>query len=109
MVIWHNTPDASRIPEVPLMGERISVWIGSYPIEPGQSVWVEFTVRNHDGKERQDKQSASWHSNDEPRHNSYWVAHIGPFESKDRVEYVVWGSIGDKTVSDPNTYEFEVV
>ena len=108
MVIWHNTPDASRIPQVAVAGERISLWIGTYPIEPGQSVWVEVTVRKQDGSELASKQSATWHSNDEPRHNSYWVAHVGPFESLDRVEYSVCGRIGDQEVADSNKYEFEV-
>ncbi len=108
MVIWHNTPDAARIPEAPLAGERISVWIGTYPIEPGQSVWVELIVRKADSSEVTNTQPASWHSNDEPRHNSYWVAHIGPFESRDRVQYFVRGKIGDQEVVDANKYEFEV-
>ena len=108
MLIWHNTPDAARIPEVIVMGERISLWIGTYPIEPGQSVWVELTVKKPDGNVVASMQPASWHSNDEPRHNSYWVAHVGPFESRDRVEYVVRGRLGDHDAADPNKYEFEV-
>lgn len=108
MVIWHNTPDAARIPEVVVGGEQISLWIGTYPIEPGQSVWVELAVQKPDGNSVAKTQSATWHSNNEPRHNSYWVAHVGPFESRDCVDYIVRGRVGDQEVADPNEYEFEV-
>jgi len=108
MLIWHNTPDASRIPETVVSGERISLWIGTYPIEPGQSVWVELNVRKRDRSEQMSKQPASWHSNDEPRHNSYWVAHVGPFELGDHVEYSARGSVGDQEAADANKYEFDV-
>jgi len=108
MVIWHNTVDASRIPEYVSAGQDVELWIGTYPIEGGQSVWVEVTLNRADGKEMTCKMPAQWHSNNEQRNNSYWLAQLGSFEAGDRVEYRVYGSRQDELVSCNDTFSFEV-
>lgn len=108
MVIWHNAPDASRIPETVATGQEVELWIGTHPIEFGQSVWVEMKLQKVDGKELSAKQPAQWHSNNEQQNNSYWLARIGTFESGDRLEYRVCGSRDDEQVDCNETYSFEV-
>ena len=108
MVIWHNTVDASRIPEYVVAGQEVELWIGTYPIEGGQSVWMEITLRTADNREYFCKMPAQWHSNNEQRSNSYWVLSLGSFDSGDRLEYRVFGSKGDELVSCNDTFTFEV-
>jgi len=108
MVIWHNTVDASRIPEYVSPGQDVELWIGTYPIEGGQSVWLELTLRKADGKEMSCKMPAQWHSNNEQRNNSYWRTLLGTFEAGDRVEYRIFGSHDDELVSCDESYFFEV-
>jgi hypothetical protein len=108
MVIWHNTVDASRIPEYVSAGQDVELWIGTYPIEGGHSVWVEVTLNRADSKEMTCKMPAQWHSNNEQRNNSYWLAQLGSFEAGDRVEYRIYGSRKDELVSCNDTYSFEV-
>src|SRR5574341_1245142 len=108
MVIWHNTPDALRIPDIVRGGDIVSLWIGTWPIEPGQSVSVEMKVLRVNGDEVLERKDAQWHSNDEPRNNSYWVAHLGFFEPGEKVEYTISGRVNEQEAVDPNTYIFEV-
>jgi hypothetical protein len=108
MVIWHDTDDASRIPEYVSAGQDVEVWVGTYPIEGGQSVWLEVTLERPDGKEMTCKMPAQWRSNNEQRNNSYWHAQLGSFEVGDRVEYRIYGSRGEELVSCNDTYSFEV-
>jgi len=108
VVIWHNTVDASRIPEYVTSGQEVELWIGTYPIEGGQAVWLEITLYTVDGRELFCKMPAQWHSNNEQRNNSYWVMNLGSFDSGDRIEYRIYGSRGDELTSCNDTYSFEV-
>ena len=86
----------------------VSLWIGSWPIEPGQSVSVEMKIHRINGEEVAERKEATWHSNDEPRNNSYWVVHLGSFEPGEKVEYTISGRVGEQEVVDSNVYVFEV-
>ncbi len=108
MIVWHNTVDASRIPEYVSAGQEVELWIGTYPIEGGQSVWLEITLYTVDGRELFCKMPAPWHSNSEQRNNSYWAINLGSFDSGERVEYRVYGSKGEELVSCNDTFTFEV-
>jgi hypothetical protein len=44
MNFWHLTPDAPRDPHRVIPGERVGLRIGTWPIAPGQSVWVSYRV-----------------------------------------------------------------
>jgi hypothetical protein len=108
MVIWHNTVDASRIPEYVSAGQEVELWIGTYPIEGGQAVWLEITLYTVDGRELFCKMPAQWQSNSEQRNNSYWKMDLGVFNSGDRVEYRIYGAKDDELVSCSDTYSFDV-
>jgi hypothetical protein len=100
--------DASRIPEYVTGGQDVELWIGTYPIEVGQFVWLEITLYAIDGRELFCKMPAQWHSNNEQRNNSYWVMNLGSFDAGDRIEYRIYGSKGEELVSCNDTYGFEV-
>ena len=59
--------------------------IGTWPVEPGQSVWVAFRVEHLDGTRKEGREEAAWQRNVGP--NSYWQARLGPFVLGDRVTY----------------------
>jgi hypothetical protein len=40
MKIWHDTVDAPRTPRRVSPGQGIDIIVGTWPIGPGQSVWV---------------------------------------------------------------------
>ena len=89
MRIWHLTPETPRTPPHLSAGEQATLRIGTYPIEAGQTVWVEVQVFSATGKERHERVEAHWQRNEES--NSYWEAVIGPFADADRVLYGVHG------------------
>ncbi|MBI3245479.1 MAG: hypothetical protein HYZ50_03095 [Deltaproteobacteria bacterium] len=84
MKVWHLTPETPRTPYHLNAGERATLRIGTYPIEPGHTVWVDVRVFSSRG-ERQDRVAARWQRNED--NNSYWGAEIGPFADADRVLY----------------------
>src|SRR5581483_10974295 len=88
MHIWHLTPDAPRVPMRVHPGAPVEVRIGTWPIEPGQSVSVSWR-RHRAGVEEHGRQHAAWQRN--AGVNSYWSARLGPFEDGDTVRYVIEG------------------
>lgn len=83
MNIWHLTPDAPRNPHRVSPGEPVRLTIGSWPVEPGQTVWLTYRVEHADGLYETGQTAAAWQCNEGG--NSYWQAGIGPFARGDRV------------------------
>ena len=84
MVIWHRTDDTPGVPDVLKSGDPVVLKIGTYPIEPGQEVLVEWKITQRGGKARTGKVAAQWQYNDESRNNSYWIANLGPLKSEEK-------------------------
>lgn len=105
MQLWHITPDAPRSPLRVSPDERVVLHIGTWPVEPGQTVWVTYEVERSGEVEGPVQLAASWDHNRGA--NSYWVAEIGPFASGERVTYTVYGRSpqGETTTS---TASFQV-
>ena len=99
MNLWHLTPDAPRDPTRVSPGEAVRVRIGTWPIEPGQTVRVTYQVVARDGSRSDEEVAASWRLNDGP--NSYWEAWLGPFTDGDRVTYHLRGGVGETEVVGP--------
>jgi alpha-amylase/alpha-mannosidase (GH57 family) len=99
MEIWHLTEDAPRSPHRVLPDESVTVTAGTWPTEPGQSVWVEHRVERPDGTRDTGRVQAAWRRNEGP--NSYWQTELGPFRDRDRVTYTVRGRspAGEATTS----------
>ena len=96
MIIWHGTADApGPAPRIP-PGRVVALVIGTWPIEPGQQVWVDWSVAGRGGSAH-GTATATWEHNEGG--NSFWSASLGPFADGDRVTYTVSGSSGPETVS----------
>ncbi len=63
----------------------VTLTIGSWPVEPGQSVWVTYGIAGSAPR----RQPAAWRYN--AGGNSYWQAEIGPFASGAIVDYRILG------------------
>ena len=88
MQVWHLQPDTPRSPERVSAGEWVNMDIGTWPMEPGQEVWVEFAFAP-DEPSSANVARAAWRHNAGP--NSYWRAELGPFPDGARVRYQVFG------------------
>lgn len=95
MVLWHDEEDTPRSPREVGAGEAVGLWIGTYPIEHGQSLAVDWQVKRPDGNTASGSVEAEWQHNDLEKSNSYWMANIGPFEEGDQVQYTVRGQSVD--------------
>ena len=91
MNIWHETPDAPRTPRRVSPTQAVDLTIGTWPIEPGQAVWVVWDAIRA-GTRARGKVGAHWQYNTDV--NSYWTARLGPFSEADQVTYVCRGSSG---------------
>lgn len=90
MNIWHDTGDAPRTPRRVSPGQDIDVIVGTWPIGPGQSVWVTWQRVTANGDQTEGNAVAEWQRNSDV--NSYWTAHLPSFGDGDRVSYTVQGS-----------------
>lgn len=90
MVIWHLTPDAPRFPFFVSAGQNVNLQVGTWPIEEGQRIWIDYRVEHPEGTEDAGHVEGTWNVNREA--NSYWFLNVGPFADGDRVEYRLGGS-----------------
>lgn len=87
MNLWHETLDARRVPERPSPNEKVSIRIGTWPIELGQRAWVVFEITHADGTRASGQTDARWSYN--AGNNSYWEAVLQPLRAGDLVRYEV--------------------
>ena len=85
MHLWHLTPDTPRRPHRPSPGDLVTLGIGTWPIAPGQAVWITWEVAAGQGPSRNGRAEARWQRNADGR--SYWEAELGPFLSDEQVRY----------------------
>ena len=104
MNVWHLTPDAVRDPHRISAGQEVHLWIGTWPIEPDQTVAVICETERVSGEKETRHAVVEWRFNRGP--NSYWETSIGPFMDGDRVAYTVRGrsTEGDVELS-PHGFE----
>lgn len=95
MHVWHLTPDAPREPSRVPPGSPANLRVGTWPVEPGQEVIVEFSVTPWAGGTAGGRVRAQWVEN--RGENSYWTATFGPFTDGDRVSYRMVGSVQGET------------
>ena len=99
MQLWHGTADAPRLPVRVSAGEWVALHLGTWPIAPGQAVWVTCRVERESGAV-EGRVPAVWQYNQGV--NSYWRAEIGPFLDGDLVVYSVRGRGLDGTAVGPS-------
>lgn len=99
MNLWHLTPDADRDPRRVTPGIPVRLNIGTWPLQSGQQVAVDYSVASAGGGTTSGTVRASWMAN--RGENSYWSAVLGPFADGDRVAYWITLSCrGERVVSD---------
>jgi hypothetical protein len=106
MHVWHLEPDTPLRPERVGDGEPVVACVGTWPIEPGQSVWASFEVRSATGRRWQDTRRGRWVRNDGP--NSYWEINLGRFERGDELRYKVLGEDEAEVVVASREFAFRV-
>lgn len=97
MQVWHPTPDADREPKRVPPGVPVRLRIGTWPIEPGQEVTVEYRATPWAGAATAGRVQSSWIENRGA--NSYWSATLGPFAERDLVDYRVVGTAAGETAA----------
>lgn len=71
----------------------MNLQIGTYPIEPNQSAWIEYRVARADGSADAGRVDATRNYN--TGNNSYWYANFGPFADGNEVTYTIRGRVPD--------------
>jgi len=79
----------------------VTLQIGTWPIEPGQSVWVTYRAEHSHETAEEGRIEAFWRRNEGD--NSYWRADVGPFAEGDRVIYTVHGRSPEGEALRPTT------
>ena len=109
--VWHDPygmddiyeiQPTERYPRDPAAGETVYIKGTTWPIEPGQTVWVTYT-KNGVG---QQPVGAEWKYNS--GNNSYWEAAIGPFAKGDYIEYYVHADQNGQNTQTVGAFSFTV-
>lgn len=107
MHVWHLEQDTPRRPELVSSGEPVVACVGTWPVEPAQSVWATFEVKSRTGRRWQDTRKGRWVRNDGP--NSYWEIDLGRFERGDELAYKVLAEDAAGRVVATRQFELTVV
>src|SRR5574341_1523988 len=99
MKLWHLTTDAPRTPHDVRPGDPVTVWAGTWPIEPGQRVETTVAITLPDGGLVERTVEAGWRFNREA--NSYWSAELGTHPVGTLVRYQLRGSSPSGPVEGP--------
>ncbi|MHB1225128.1 MAG: hypothetical protein ACYC2G_13965, partial [Gemmatimonadaceae bacterium] len=99
MRLWHETPDAPREPERVSAGQWVTLTIGSWPVESGQTVWVDVAVEHRDGTDESRRMVAEWREN--AGGSSYWRVELSPLLAGDHVRYEIRGRSSDGGATGP--------
>jgi alpha-amylase/alpha-mannosidase (GH57 family) len=89
MQLWETTHDGVARPRRVVSGRRVTVHAGTWPIAPGQSVWVDVHAEHADGTAADTRVTAEWVFNLDV--DSHWRAELGPFPDGARVWYALGG------------------
>lgn len=100
MHVWHLTPDAPRLPWRVSPGESVRLVIGTWPIESGQAVQINYRVDHANGTRTTHQLVATWQRN--VGSNSYWEAEFEPFHKGDIVTYWIQGQSAGRQVVNPS-------
>ena len=99
--LYENQP-TQRYPKDPAAGEIVYIKGTTWPVEPGQTLWVTYTKN---GIAQQDV-GAQWKYNE--GNNSYWEAAIGPFAKGDVIEYYVHANKDGQNTQTVGPFSFTV-
>ncbi|RJL32600.1 TIM-barrel domain-containing protein [Bailinhaonella thermotolerans] len=98
----YSAEPTERSPRDPMAGEAVTIRATTWPVEPGQNVWVSWTRNGAD----QPPVGAAWDHNS--GNNSYWRAELGTFERGDTIAYSVHAHDGGGGRKSTGTHSFTV-
>lgn len=107
--VWHApygddelyaTQPTERSPRDPMANEDVTVRATTWPVAPGQSVWVTWSLNGV----AQTPRGASWDYNS--GNNTYWKIDLGSFTRGDQVEYTVHADVNGGSQRDIGPFSF---
>lgn len=91
-----------RYPQDPIAGESVYIKLNTWPIEPGQAVWITWEKNGI----AQTVINGSWKYND--GNNTYWEVNMGSFAKGDHIEYTVHADQYGANQKSVGPFEFTV-
>lgn len=107
--VWHDptgadelyaTEPTERSPRDPMAGDPVVINATTWPVAPGQTVWVTWKLNGVD----QTPVGAEWNYN--AGNNTYWKADLGSFERGDLVEYTVNADVNGSNAKSTGPFTF---
>jgi alpha-glucosidase (family GH31 glycosyl hydrolase) len=98
----YSAEPTERAPRDPMAGDDVVINATTWPIEPGQSVWVTWT-RNGVA---QTPIGAAWDYNS--GNNSYWKVGLGSFDRGDQISYTVHADVNGSGQRSIGPFSFTV-
>lgn len=99
--LYATTP-TERAPRDPMAGQAVTLHATTWPISPGQSVWITWT-KNGVG---QTPIGASWDYNS--GNNTYWQVPMGSFSRGDQITYTVHADVDHANEITTGPFSFSV-
>jgi alpha-glucosidase (family GH31 glycosyl hydrolase) len=91
-----------RSPRDPMAGEAVTIKATTWPVEPGQTVWITWNLNGVP----QTPTGAAWDYNS--GNNSYWQVGLGSFSRGDEIEYTVHADVNGGGQRSTGPFEFTV-
>lgn len=98
----YGTQPTERAPRDPMAGDAVSVKATTWPVSPGQTVWLTWKRNGVD----QTPIGAAWSYNS--GNNSYWTANIGSFNRGDQIQYWVNADVDGANARQVGPFSFTV-
>lgn len=98
----YATQPTERAPRDPMTGDEVWLHATTWPISPGQSAWVTWSVNG----ETQTDRGFDWDYNS--GNNTYWKLNLGSFERGDVVNYTIHANVDGGDAVDTETFTFRV-
>ncbi|NEE02489.1 TIM-barrel domain-containing protein [Phytoactinopolyspora halotolerans] len=98
----YSVESTERSPRDPMAGDNVLINATTWPVEPGQSVWVTWTKNGVD----QTPVGASWEYNS--GNNSYWQVDLGSFARGDDITYTVHADVNGSGQKSTGPFSFTV-
>ncbi|HEX4813605.1 MAG TPA: TIM-barrel domain-containing protein [Nonomuraea sp.] len=83
----YSAEPAERVPRDPMAGESVEINATTWPVGPGQTVWITWTRNGVD----QAPVGAAWSRNS--GNDSHWTIKLGAFARGDRISYTVHADV----------------
>lgn len=98
----YSTEPTERVPRDPMAGETVYIRATTWPIEPGQTVWITWSKNGVN----QTPIGAAWQYNS--GNNSYWQANLGSFVRGDSISYTVNADVYGANQKSIGPFSFKV-